>query len=210
MWAYGCHYTCNSERQPTTVAFDSGIAAIPPSPTCLEIDVGILRNIILVTYGAVSCVLMEGSWIKTRDQGRRVVRKDSYGFWLVQFACREPLQKENPYVFPANVSQVFFVGDAADPAWKVVLRHDPRSKRMQGEREIHFFGAAGSTRPTLSTRSGLAPNAGSSRSAHLDNDGVEVPWEQVNAFVREEEHADDVGHLEDTQFEDEFDLQYVE
>ena len=210
MWAYGCHYTCNSETQPSTVAFDSGIAAIPPSPTCLEIDVGILRNIILVTYGGVTCVVMEGSWIKTRDQGRRVIRKDPYGFWLVQFSCREPSQKENPYVFPENVSQVFFVSDAADPAWKVVLRHDPRSKRIQGEREIHVFGAPGSTRPTLSSRSGPALNAGSSRTSNIDNVEEEVPWEQFNAFVRDEEQADDEGHFEDTQFEDEVGIQYVE
>ena len=119
MWAYGCHFSCNNETGPTSVAFDSGIAAIPPSALCTEIDVGILRNILLVTYGAVTCVLMEGSWIKTRDQGRRVVRKDPYGFWLVQYHCRELPEKHNPYVFPRCISQVFFVTDSADPTWRV-------------------------------------------------------------------------------------------
>ena len=83
MWAYGCHYTCDSETTVSSVAFDSGIAAIPPSPTCTDIDVGILKNIIIVTYGGFNCVLMEGSWIKSSSQERRVIKKDSYGFWTV-------------------------------------------------------------------------------------------------------------------------------
>ena len=210
MWAYGAHFTCSSENRPCTVSFDSRIAAIPPSATCTEIDVGILKNIILVSYGAVNPVVMEGSWIKTRDQGRRVVRKDQYGFWLVHYNCREAPDNHNPYVFPASVSQVFFVADGADPAWKVVLRHDPRSRRIQGEREVHVFGAAGSSRPTLSTRS--ASLAGGSRNGNQqhDLDAEEVPLERFNARIQEEEDVDDQGHLEDTQFEDEFEIQYVE
>ena len=210
MWAYGCHFSCNNETHPSTVAYDCGIAAIPPSATCTEIDVGILRNILLVTYGGVTCVVMEGSWIKTRDQGRRVVRKDSYGFWTVQFNCREISDKDNPYVYPGNVSQVFFIADAVDPAWKVVLRHDPRSKRMSGEREVHVFGATGSSRPILSTRSESHVAGSSTRARHAEFDAEEVPLEQFNAHLREEEQPDDDSHLEDTQFVDEVEIQYAE
>ena len=153
MWAYGAHYTCNTEDAPTTVAFDCGIASIPPTPVATEIDVGILRNIILVTYMGLNCVLMEGSWIKSSDQGRRVVKKDRLGFWMVHYACRDSREKDNPYVFPSSVSQVFFMDDQTDPSWKIVLRHDPRSKRLEGDREVHIFGASGSSMPTLSTRS---------------------------------------------------------
>lgn len=208
MWAYGSHFSCNLETRPSTVSFDSGIAEIPPSSTCTQIDVGILRDIILVSYGTLTPVLMEGSWIKSRDQGRRVVRKDSYGFWMVQYSCREAPESDNPYVYPSNVSQVFFVTDAADPAWKVVLRHDPRSKRIQGDREVHFFGAAGSTRPTLSTRS--SGHIGSTSGQSNLSDAEEVPLERFNAFLREEGRADDEAHLDDTQFVDEVDIQYVE
>ena len=210
MWAFGCHFTCSDEARPSTVAFDSGIAAIPPSSTCTEIDVGILRNIILVSYGAVNCVVMEGSWIKSRDQGRRVVRKDQYGFWLVQYNCREITEKHNPYVFPSTVSQVFFVADSADPSWKVVLRHDPRSKRIQGEQEVHVFGATGSSRPTLSTRSVTHASGSRSGIRQADMDAEEVPPERFMAHVQGEEEADDEGHFEDTQFEDAVELQYVE
>ena len=65
MWAYGAHYSCNNKTTPNTVAFDFGIATIPPSPTCTENDVEILRNIILFSYLGFNCVLMEGSWINS-------------------------------------------------------------------------------------------------------------------------------------------------
>ena len=158
MWAYGCHFTCSSESGPSLVAFDCGIAAVPPSETSTEIDVGILKNIILVTYLGLNCVVMEGSWIKSRDQGRRVIKKDPYGFWMVQYSCREVRAKDNPYVYPASVSQVFFIDDSCDPGWKVVLRHDPRSKRIEGDRVVQIFGSAGYARPTLSTRSATTVN----------------------------------------------------
>ena len=96
MWAFGCHFTCSTESGLSVVAFDCGIAAIPPSQTCTEIDVGIMRNIILVTYMGLNCVVMEGSWIKSIDQGRRVVKKDPFGFWTVQYDCREVRAKDNP------------------------------------------------------------------------------------------------------------------
>ena len=210
MWAYGCHYTCSDESGPSSVAFDSGIAAIPPSLTSTEIDVGILRSIILVTYLGLNCVVMEGSWIKSRDQGRRVVKKDPFGFWTVQYQSRERRAKDNPYVYPANVSQVFFIEDSIDPSWKVVLRHDPRSKRIEGDRVIQIFGAAGYSRPTLSTRSATTQEQPTSPVHAHAVDIEEVPIEQFEAYLQEEERPDDERHLDDTQYEDEVELVYVE
>ena len=210
MWAYGAHYTCSTEDTPTTVAYDCGIAAIPPTPTCTEIDVGILRRIILVTYMGLNCVVMEGSWIKTVDQGRRVVKKDPQGFWVVHFASREVREKDNPYVFPGTVSQVFFMDDSIDPAWKVVLRHDPRSKRIEGDRDVFIFGAAGSLRPTLSSRSAAVSSSAFGRGEAVDDVGEELIADQVNAILHGVEHADDERHYDDTQYEDEFEILYVE
>ena len=209
MWAYGAHYVCSSESGSCNIAFDCGIASIPPSPTSTEIDVGILRNIIMVTYLELNCVVMEGSWIKSTDQGRRVVKKDPLGFWIVQFACRETRLRDNPYVYPATVSQVFFLSDSVDPAWSVVLRHDPRSKRIEGERELHIFGAAGSSRPSLSTRSG-APVQATPVGSAMEENAEEIPAEQFNSILHAEEHPEDDQHLEDTQYEDEVDMIFVQ
>ena len=211
MWAYGAHYTCNDETAHSPVTFDSGIAAIPPTPTCTAIDVGILKNILLVTYVGLSMVLMEGSWIKSVDHGRRVVKKDQYRFGMVHYLSREVRPKDNPSVYPASLSQVFFVGDSVDPAWKVVLRHDPRSTRIQGDRDFHVFGASGSSRPSLSVRSDIGNRHDTSASVNEGRDQAEeVPVDQVNAFILHEERPDDEAHLDDTQWEDKVELQFVE
>ena len=109
MWAYGAHYSTNNEITLNTIAFDSGIVAIPPSPTYTNINVGILKSIILVTYLNFNVVLMEGTWIKSSSEGRCVIKKDSYGFWTVQYLYRAVREKDNPYVYLCNVSQVFFI-----------------------------------------------------------------------------------------------------
>lgn len=116
----------NQESGNSYVTFDCGIAAIPPEPGASSIDVGILRDIILVSYGDLNCVLLEGSWIKSRDQGRAVIKRDQYGFWSVLFHARDS-QNLNPYVYPASISQVFFMEDSKNPNWRVVIRHDPRA-----------------------------------------------------------------------------------
>ena len=139
------------------------------------------------------------------------MKKDQYGFRIVHYLSRKVRPKDNPYVYPRSVSQVFFVSDTVDTAWKVVLRHDPRSIRIQGDREIHIFGASGSSRPTLSARSGGTNRHETSGSIHEDGDQAEVvPLDQVNAFILHEERPDDEGHLDDTQWEDEVELQFVE
>ena len=77
--------------------------------------------------------------------------------------------------------------DGVDPSWKVVMRHDPRSKRIVGDREVSVFGASGSSRPVLSTISSRSQIPSSSQPAPL---GEEVPAEQLNAIYRPEEAPD--------------------
>ena len=68
----------------------------------------------------------------------------------------------------------------------------------------------GSTRPTLSTRS-VSHIGGSSRPVNnREGEAEEVPLERFNAYLREEEQADDEAHYDDTQFLDEVEIQYVE
>ena len=152
---------------------------------------------------------MEGSWIRSIDQGRRVVKKDPYGFWTIKYSSREFREKDNPFVYPATVSQVFFLGDSVDPSWKVVLRHDPRSKRIQGEQEVNIFGAACSGRPTLSTRTESRATT-SQVPSQADEQPEVVPAEQFHAFIHLEEEDDDERHLDDNEYEDAAEIQYVE
>ena len=207
MWAYGAHYVCTSECGPGYVSFDSGIAAIPPDSEDRTIDVGILRDIIRVSYGDVNCALMQGSWIKSRDQGRSVIRKDRYGFWTVLYNVRDS-ENSNPFVYPASVSQVFFMEDSLLPDWRVVLKHDVRSRRVVGDTDVVEFGASGSgdARGNASTDVTETQEADSTEYMRP----VEVPIEQYVNVAAEEEDPLDERHLDDTQFEDEVELQYVE
>ena len=52
---------------------------------------------------------------------------------------------KNPYIFPALISQVFFMSDQASPEWKVILSNKPRSRIVVSEREDNVFGAFGSS-----------------------------------------------------------------
>ena len=125
MWAYGCHFRCDPETRDSHVTFDSGIASVSSDSSTL--DVGILKDILLISYGKLNCVVMQGEWIKSTEQGRAAIRKDRYGFWSVLFNARERGPQVNPFVFPSTVSQVYFMKDGVNEGWNVVLRHDPRS-----------------------------------------------------------------------------------
>ena len=80
-------------------------------------------------------VLMKVSWVKQSAQGQITIRKDRHGFWICKLNEREDSRIENPYVFPTHVSQVFFIQDSRDPTWSIVLSHEPRSKRIVGEKD---------------------------------------------------------------------------
>ena len=141
MWAYGCHFRTASEAMESYVSFDCGIAAVTEDASTL--DVGMLQDILLITYGKLNYVLMKGDWIKPRDQGQAAIKKDRLGFWSVLYQSRGSPGIENPFVFPSRVSQVFFIGDALNPDWKIVLRHEARRKRVTQDGEGIDFDNAG-------------------------------------------------------------------
>ena len=207
MWAYECHYRSNSESHDSYVSFDSGVASV--STDASSIDVGIVKDILLITYGKLNCVLMEADWIKAVDQGRAAVRKDRLGFWSVLFDARDRSPQVNPFVFPGSVSQVYFMDDEIHAGWKIVLRHDARSRRETEEKDSSEFDFAGDCYPP--------PNGDD-----VLDDGI-LPVEPrypVDDVVRETEYVhvvdkvtevmDEDDFLDDADYEEEIALQYVE
>lgn len=106
MWAYGSHFRCDDESGPAHVTYDSGVASLSSTNSNTVVDVGVLKSIILVTYGGTNVCLMKCSWIAATEEGRRTIRKDNSGFWTVKFDARDNAGRHNPYVFPSAVSQV--------------------------------------------------------------------------------------------------------
>ena len=67
--------------------------------------VGVLKNILVLSYGNMNIVVMVVSWVaKHTDESPRL-RRDSHGFWLANMAAR-PRDTTHPYLLPALASQV--------------------------------------------------------------------------------------------------------
>ena len=72
------------------------------------VRVGVLKNILVLTYGNLSIVLMVVSWVAKHTHDRPRLRRDSHGFWLANMAAR-PRDTTNPYLLPALASQVVYI-----------------------------------------------------------------------------------------------------
>lgn len=121
MWAYGNHFrTDNEQHSKRHSTYDSAIATIFTEPVRGDgVDngvveatlqyVGILKEILMVSFGALKVTLMRASWINM-DNGDGVPStvRDECGFFLVKHDRRLP-PLEAPYVFPSQVSQVSIV-----------------------------------------------------------------------------------------------------
>jgi hypothetical protein len=119
MWAYGNHYrTDNEQYSRRHSTYDSAICTIftetvegdsGPSEATLQY-VGILKDILVVSFGALKVTLMRASWIPMHNGDETPNRlRDQYGFFLVKQDRRLPAM-EAPYVFPSQVSQVMHCG----------------------------------------------------------------------------------------------------
>ena len=119
MWAYGNHYrTDNEQFRRRHSTYDSAICTIFTetveggsglAEATLQY-VGILKDILVVSFGALKVTLMRASWIPMHNADESPNRlRDQYGFFLVKQDRRLPAM-EAPYVFPSQVSQVMHRG----------------------------------------------------------------------------------------------------
>lgn len=99
---------------------------------------------------------------------------------------------------PPNVSylqqnfpmvQVFFMEDRLDPQWKVVIRHDPRSRRRIDEEEYLVFGAGESDL--------VAPTSVQRMPTNFIAEGDEIEALQVRAVDSRALEEDNKEHFVD-------------
>ena len=90
--------------------FDFGIA-LRSDEGENSIDVGILKQIVMMDYGELKPVLMKVSWVKHTNQGERTIKKDRHGFWRCKLDEREHPTTKKPFIFLSHVAQVFFMSD---------------------------------------------------------------------------------------------------
>ena len=206
MWAFGGHYRCNPESRDSHVTFDSGLASVAADNS--TVDVGILKDILLISYGKLNCVVMQGEWIKSNDQGRASVRKDRLGFWSVKFNARERNSRVNPFIFPENISQVYFMDDGVQEGWKTVLHHEPRSRRVTQEKETPEFERAGECFP-LPTGTRITEDDDERADGSSEVEDTIVDAHCVRVVDAHAAEAEEDAFLDECDYEDEDGDQYA-
>jgi hypothetical protein len=95
MWAYGNHYKVDVETWPTHATYDSGVACIFMQGSCSYVQdknivmanlhyVGVLKEIIVVSYTSQCVTFVKCSWILIHTQrNAAIVQQDEHGFWVV-------------------------------------------------------------------------------------------------------------------------------
>lgn len=117
MFAYSNHYRCEILLHGNRhLSYDSGVASIA-STTCrssardrnpVQADlkfVGVLRNIIQVTYGSIRFNVMKCAWTLPNMVGRPTMSVDEHGFWLIKCNALKEVSPD-PYIMRAHASQV--------------------------------------------------------------------------------------------------------
>lgn len=140
LYAYGYRYRVRSAELSLKTR-DSGIAATferecrfglrDPNPVVAAVEyVGHLDEIIELDYGIVKQVVLIGTWVRANYRGpSATVKKDEWGFTIANFSRTIPFGRDS-FAFPSQVQQVFYADCLGDPGWKIVIRTEPRGKRV--------------------------------------------------------------------------------
>jgi len=171
MKAYGNHWRIVDEQSRTYLNYDSGVVVVKADGNAGGPGneyVGQLEHIIELNYGSLHTpiVLFMCEWKKRCDNmGRDTYQRDRDGFLSVNFKYNLP-KALDPFVFPEQVTQVFYCNDnlrkLRKGEWKVVLRKDACSRR-EGHNDDNFFiytdnEAPGLAMPECFTGTTVVPN----------------------------------------------------
>ena len=92
--------------------------------------VGNLDEIIELDYGILTQVVLVASWVKANYRGQNAtVKKDKWGFTLANFNRMIEFGQDS-FALPSHVQQVFYSDCSELPGWRVVLRTEPRGRRV--------------------------------------------------------------------------------
>jgi hypothetical protein len=146
MKAYGYHYrVLEDSNTEGYVTYDSGLIVVAQHmaggdcETSIEIGyVGELLAIYQLDYGGTSepVILLKGQWVRPEWRGARcTMMRDSDGLLLANFN-RASTTSSDPFVFPSQVQQAFYLDVEERPGWRVVCHRQPRDTRISGDKMV--------------------------------------------------------------------------
>jgi hypothetical protein len=143
IFAYGNHIRVRSAKTQHLVTMDSGVAAVfgttcrssvnNKNPVNVDVEyVEYVEEILELNYGTTCVIVLLCHWVRANYRGAgAIMKRDEYGFSLVNFNHMLPIS-EDSFAFPIHIQQVFFSNDPGnDDGWKVVLKNEPRSRRVE-------------------------------------------------------------------------------
>ena len=134
--AFGNHFRVEDDSTRHLLSYNSGVASVfqesaENAQESFVNYVGVLKDVLELDYGALSSkiILLRCDWVKRQDnRGNPTYTKDESGFLVVNFQHTLPRLSE-PFIFPSQGTQVFFLDVPGRPGWKVVLRKEARARR---------------------------------------------------------------------------------
>jgi hypothetical protein len=104
-------------------------------------EIGYVAELVAIyefNYGGTSepMILMEGQWVKPQWRGTRAtMKKDKDGLLLANFN-RASMTTIDPFIFPNQVLQAFFLDVEERSRWRVVCHNEPRDSRINGDKLV--------------------------------------------------------------------------
>lgn len=197
MWSYGALLRCFEDESTSAYStFDSGICTSVSERAVDRIEVGILKGIYRVSFAGWNIIILKVDWVK-----QDTIRKDRFGFWTCNLNNRETRRSMNPFLLPMNAEQVYFMEDVLSPDWKIVLRHDPRARRIVGNSEVAFGLNPTNTELDHQERSTEAPRD-ISNSAEVLETVRQIPTSRVHELDATLNREEDDAHFDDNEYED--------
>jgi hypothetical protein len=133
--AYGNHYRVENSKIELLQTYDSEIALVfdvPIQDVVIFVNyVGVLKDILKLEYGPLHTpiILFRCEWMKHEDnQGNPTYVKDDVGFLTLNFHHKLSFMVE-PFIFPSQVTQMFFFYALKKLGWQVVLWKEARFRK---------------------------------------------------------------------------------
>lgn len=102
---------------------------------------GKIQNIVEVNFTSFTAILLKGDWYdsKATNRGNPRVLVDECKFTRVRTSKFMPsnLIVHEPFVFPLDVDQVFFIEDRLNTGWHLVVKYDARTKKVLYMKDIN-------------------------------------------------------------------------